>query len=261
MNANAGEPAEHRVVVFAAPEEPDELAEVLHTVLGLHLTDAMVRARNVPGLLPDALTAGQAAQLAAAIQGLGLSAEAKAAAELPDLREGQAAHHCKCTPNGLEVLGLTGGVQVVVPWNRIDLVCAGVVPQEGTRHYPTGEMAVLSAARRTPRSRLDIPATSGPELWIVSREPDHIWRIDHKRMNYEYLGDRKTESATVNFHTFLQDLVQFVPGAYLPPSTRALLANGPERLTHFASSEDLGRYAQFHLLIHRHPPLPPQEST
>jgi hypothetical protein len=70
-------------------------------------------------------------------------------------------------------------------------------------------------------------------------------------MNYEYLGERKTDSATVNFRLFLDDLLRHTPHAYVTPSTRAFLAHGAERLYHFDSTEHLQRYTQFHCLAHQ----------
>jgi hypothetical protein len=70
-------------------------------------------------------------------------------------------------------------------------------------------------------------------------------------MNYEYLGERKTDSATVNFRLFLNDLLRNAPQAYVTPSTRAFLTHGAERLYHFDTTGHLQRYAQFHYLAHQ----------
>jgi len=56
----------------------------------------------------------------------------------------------------------------------------------------------------------------------------------------------------VNFREFLHDLLQHAPQAYVTPSTRAFLEHGPERHFHFESTDQLRRYAQFHLFIRRH---------
>src|SRR6185369_9886305 len=222
-----------RVAVFAAPDEADDLSRVLSDVLGFHPTDAAIHARGMPGLLPDSLPRAKGERLAAAINGLGLHAECIPAEEIPELDHGQAVHHLRCLESGLEVVGTNGERETVVPWQDIDVICVGVVPQEAAKHYLTGEMATLSAARRTTHLALELSLPEGPELWIVCSRPFRVLRVDHKRMNYEYLGERKTDSATVNFPLFLADVLQRIPHVYLTPSTRAFLGHGAERLYRF----------------------------
>lgn len=248
--ASTHEQAFH-VVVFAAPEDLHELAQVLHDVLGMHPTDAIIHARLMPGILSDRLSRLQADRLAAAIDQLGLHAESISADEIPELDHGEAVHHVKCLETGLEIIDLRGALEARVPWDEIELICVGIVPQETARHYATNEMATLSAARRTTHLALDVPLPEGPELWIIRRSPLRAFRVDHRRMNYEYLGDRKTDSATVNFRSFLDDLLQNTPHAYVTPSTRAYLGHRAERMYHFDSTGHLLRYAQFHLLVRR----------
>jgi len=251
MKPESGQEPYFQVVVFATPDDPHDLAEVLTEVLGIHLTDAMLHARRAPGILPDRMSREQADRLAAAVDELGLHAESVSAEEIPDFGHGEAVHHVQCPEAGLDIFGLRGGLDDCVPWDEIELICVGVVPQETTRHYLTDEMATLSAARRTAPPPHDVPLSPGPELWFIRRSPPHAYRVDHKRMNYEYLGERKTDSATVNFRLFLEDLLRHAPRAYVTPSTRAFLAHGSERLYHFDSTEHLQRYAEFHYLAHR----------
>jgi hypothetical protein len=239
------------VVVFAAPDDPHDLADVLTDVLGIHPTDAMIHSRLVPGILPDRLSREQADRLAKAVNVLGLHAECVSAEEMPDFGHGEFVHHVQFPEAGLDIFGLRGGLDDCVPWDEIDLVCVGVVPQETTKHYLTNEMTTLSAARRTAPGPLEIPLSAGPELWFIRRNPYHAYRVDHKRMNYEYLGDRKTDSATVNFRIFLDDLLRNAPHTYVTPSTRAFLAHGAERLYYFESTDRLQRYTQFHYLAHQ----------
>jgi hypothetical protein len=240
------------VAVFALPEDPQVLAQVLTDVLGLHPTDAIVQARSAPGILPAHLSRDQAERLAAAIQETGIRAEVAPQDEVPDFQHESVVHHCRSTGAGLEIIAASGSLETAVPWSDIELICVGVVPQEGGRHYPVGEMSVLSAARRSPHAPLEVPASAGPELWFVRRQPFATFRIDHKRMNYESLAERKTDSATANFQLFIRDLLERAPRAYVTPSTRAFLEHGAGRLSHFDSTDQLRRYAQFHLLIRRH---------
>jgi hypothetical protein len=109
----------------------------------------------------------------------------------------------------------------------------------------------MSAARRTAPAPVDRPLPAGPEAWLIRREPSRGFRIDHKRMNYEYLGTRKTDSATANFHLLIDDIIAHCPEVYLPPATRAFLEHGPVTDYSFDSPEELKRYTVLHLLVHR----------
>jgi hypothetical protein len=240
------------VVVVAVHENLHELGKVLTQVLGMHPTDAIILARSAPGILPDRLPRDQAERLAAAIRKIGISAEVAAADEIPEFEQGEIVHHCKVAESGLEIIESHGAVETCVPWDELELICVGVVPQEAARHYPTGEMSVLSAARRSPHAPLETSHSAGPQLWFIRRDPFWAFRIDHKRMNYEYLGERKTDSATVNFRLFLHDLLEHAPHAGVTPSTRAFLEHGAERQYRFDSTDQLRLYTQFHLYLRRH---------
>lgn len=244
--------AVHRVAVFAAPDDVHDLSRVLVAVLGMHPTDAAVHARYAPGVLPDRLPAGQAAELAGAIEGIGIRAEAIAAESIPEFEHAEVVHHVRCLDAGLEILEFHGAEECVVPWGEIELVSIGQVPLETSRHYVGAEGAsVISAARRTAPGPVDRPLPAGPEAWIIRREPLRGFRIDHKRMNYEYLGTRKSDSATANFRLLIDDIIAQVPETYLPPATRAFLEHGPVTEYSFESQEALKRYTVLHLLVHR----------
>ena len=70
-------------------------------------------------------------------------------------------------------------------------------------------------------------------------------------MNYEYLGKRKTFSATANFRLFLDDVIAGARRAYLTPSTRDYLERGSVTDYSFASPDALKHDAILHLLIRR----------
>jgi hypothetical protein len=86
----------YRVVVFAAPDDPLELSEVLEETLELHATDASVHARAAPGVLPLLLTREKADRLAAGITAVGLGAEVVADTDLPALARATVVHHAAC---------------------------------------------------------------------------------------------------------------------------------------------------------------------
>jgi hypothetical protein len=241
----------YRVVVFAEPDDPHDLAEVFESVLKMHPTDAMVQARRPPGVLPTPLDREQAERLAGSIVAAGVQAEAVSASELPILEHVPAVHHARCLETGLEIIELHGWEAALVPWDVIDLLSVGQVPQETSRHFSEAQSTSIKAGRRTGPTTVETPLPPGPEAWIICSNPFRVYRIDHKRMNYEYLGERKTDSATANFQLFINDVVARARRAYLTPATRAFLERGSVGSYSFESSEDLERFTVLHLLIHR----------
>jgi hypothetical protein len=236
-----------RVAVFAAPEDLHDLGQVLTAVLGMQPIDALVVARHAPGILPDQVPPQKAAALVAAINQIGLHAEIVPAGYLPDFEHCETVHHVRNLDAVLQILGLQGEVEASVPWADIELISVGVVPLEVSKHDEAPRL--ISAARHTTHQPLNVSLPAGPELWIVHRDPLRVLRIDHRRMNYESLGESMTDSATANFRLFLDRLIQHATQAYITPSTRAFLEHGPERLYHFDTPAQLQRDTQFHLLI------------
>ncbi len=247
-SANA---AAHRVVVFAAPDDPYALRDVLMKSLGLNAIDAQVHAHAVPGVLPDHLTQQQADALAQAILELGINAAAMPHDEIPDLRESEMVHHARCRETGLEIVEIHGDSECIVPWSDLKLISLGYVPGEQSHRYPADSATVFSTAPNSHCLPLDVPALSGPEVWMIRDNPFHAYLIDHSEMNYEYLGDRKTESATSNFRLFMDDVLQHAPRTYLTPATRAFRQQGLLRHYGFHSVDELRRYTVFHLLVMR----------
>ncbi len=213
----------------------------------MHPSDAMYHARQAPGILPDVLPQDVAERIAAAVNDLGLHAEAVPQSAIPGFQHAEAVHHARCLEEGLEIVELHGQQETVVPWSDIDLVSVGQAPQEEERHYiPSDE---VSAARRAAPMDCLVTWLSGPELWLVRRDPLKAFRVDHQRMNYEYLGARKTASSTRNFRVFIGDVLAKAPAAYVTPATRAFVEHGPLRHYEFDSPDQLRQYTVFHLLI------------
>jgi hypothetical protein len=240
-----------RVAVLATPDDLQALAEVLSRVGCIHPTDAHVQARKSPGILAETFPRPLAEQLAKEIRTLGVRALAVADSAIPTLEETVATHHVRCEESGLSLRDLHGREESLIPWERIDLVSVGQVPQEHGRHFVMGDMNAVASARRTGAGSVETTGTPGPEALIVCSEPFRSLRIDHKRMNYEYLAERKTDSATANFREFLNDLVSRAPHAYLTPSTRAWLEHGSVADYSFSSAHELERNTRLHLLIQR----------
>lgn len=251
--ANPDSPADaaatHRLVVFAAPDDPHALRDLLADRLKLHATDAQIHAHAVPGVLPDSLSREQATELAEAIQSLGVAAAAIPTDEVPVFDHAEVIHHVRCLENGLEIVELHGEPECVLEWAEIGLISVGYVPQESSRHYEVGTTTFLHSAPTPPHGSHDFPSTSALEAWLIRREPLRGYRIEHNQMNYEYLGTRKTTSATHNFRLFLNDLFSRTPHAYLTPAARAYKEHGLLRHYQFHSFDEHRRYTVFHLLL------------
>jgi len=237
----------YQVVVFAAPDDPFVLCDLFVRRLDMHPIDAMTHARAVPGVLRDRLTHQAAENLAVAVNEVGLHAEVVRAADIPNFEHAEAVHHARCLEEGFEVVELHGDKESLVPWSQIELVSVGQVPQEEGRRFISNDE--VTAARRAAPMQPFVTQLVGPELWVVRRDPVKPYRVNHQRMNYEYLGSRKTASATHNFRLFVEDLVRRTASAYVTPSARAFLEHGPTRHYEFDSVDQLRQYTVFHLLI------------
>lgn len=243
--------AKNRVVIFAAPAEPEELAELLVEHLQLHPIDARVNARAVPGILPGHFSPEKAHALVEAVSQLGLAAEVIAEEDIPSLERAEDIHHPRCTEEGLAILDVRGNVERTIPWQDIEMLSIGYVPLEKVRHYVTPSTVVVRSAPKPIEPEEEVTAFTGPEAWLIVKGEPSVYRIDHKEMNYECLGDRKTTSASRNFRLFVTDLIARTPQAYLTPATHAFLRRGLMRHYLFRSSEELKRYTRFHLLLLR----------
>lgn len=240
-----------RVVVFATPDDPYALRDILMRALSLNAVDAQIHAHTVPGVLPDRMTQAQATGLVEAIQAIGVNASVFADDNIPSLDQATQLHHVRCLQKGLEVLGLTGEREELLEWADLELISIGNVPLESARHYEVQRSTVASSGPHFQHSAIDIPALTGAEVWLIGKNPYGVYRIDHTRMNYEYLGDSKSESSTANFRLMMDDLVGYASDAYLTPSTHAFINHGLLRQYAFDSPEELQRYTTFHLLLLR----------
>lgn len=251
------------VAVFAAPHDFQELRDVFRSVLGMHPTDAMIQARSTPGILAIPLDRDQAERLAQATRAIGLPTEVVADAELPSLEHAPVVHHVRCIDEGFDILELHGHEAALIPWDDVSLLSVGQVPLETARHSSEAQTTSLKAGRWVGPSTTETPLPPGPEALIVCQRPFRAFRIDHKRMNYEYLKERKTDSATTNFRRFIDDVVARARQAHLTPATRAFLESRSVDEYSFASPAELQRYTELHLLIGHHketPPPPPPAS-
>src|SRR5437660_7742142 len=105
MTVPAASDTKYRVIVYAAPDETEELGDVLESVLGLHTTDALILARTAPGPLGDKFPRDVADRLASEISQIGVRADVVPASEVPEFRNIVVVHHARCLDTGLDVLG------------------------------------------------------------------------------------------------------------------------------------------------------------
>lgn len=246
MTEDSTEPDVYRVAVFSQLADPRELSQVFQDVLQLHPTDALVRSRHVPGILTETFSEEQARTLTAAISQLGIRSSAIRAAEIPDLHHATAVHHAQCVEPGLQLIGLHGQPETLVPWSAIQMICIGETPLETSQHFPSGKWSGVSAGHHYQNPALNLACTPSLEAWITCAAPFPSLRIDHERMNYEYLGARRVDSSAVNFKQFVQDLTRQATAAMLTESTVAYLRHVEPEHYRFKSPDELIRYATLH---------------
>lgn len=248
MSADAAPLAsDQRLAIFDSTGDPHPVAEILCDVLKLVPIDAVRYARQAPGVIDLPLTAAAAERIAQFVQKLGAQTAIFPAAAIPDLPSATVVHHARIKPEAFEVVDYRGDVSDVLPWDTIGLLAIGVVPQDKSRHFPDMGPTVLAPA--PPIAPVDLPHAAGPELWLLAGEPVRAFRIDHRQMNYETLGDRKADSATASFFLFARDLAARATAARLTPSTRAYLLRDSASHYQFASSADLQRHVLLHYAI------------
>ena len=238
-----------RIVIFARPEDPADLREVLQRELGLNKVDAGISAHHAPGILPQPWPRDLAERAAAAISAAGLKAITVDQSEIPDLAHSETTHHLRCQPDGLELCDLSGAVDRTWDWSELMLVSVGRVPLEEQRHYVTDTIA---HANPVPADEyLRGGAVHGFEAWMIFDNPLRILHCDSEHMNYEYLGDRKAGSGTANFELLVADIAVHASQAFLTPATRKYLTRGPVLDYDFRDSLALREYTVTEYLLSR----------
>lgn len=231
---------DHRVAVFARPDDPADLRDLLQESLGLNRIDAGIAMHQVPGLLPQEFTREQAEQIAAAIGKLGLKAAAFATSDIPDFDHAELLHHVRCTEIGLEIAGRDGEFGRRIAWDDLRLVSIGRVPLEETRFYGTNTILRASPVLQDPYAATG--HLEGLECWLVATGPLQVWRFDSEHMNYESVDAELTASGTANFELLASEIVRHARSAHLTPAARTYLNHGPVIEYDFVSSDELRRY-------------------
>ena len=250
---------QYRLVIFDAIDDPRELRELICKATGAHPTDAVQWLARTPGLWPWPLDEAAAKALLDGLYDFGVAAEARRVDQFPDLGVPRTIHRAACLDEGLRIEGLRGEPTHWVPWDRIELICAGRIgggEEGGGAPQPKWPSAVVSGVRalalRKPRP-LNLRASKTPrepvaEVLAVRREPRVTFRFVENQMNYAYLGDRLRGSSVENFPLFLADLCDRSTDAYLTDSTRSLREARDPGGHDFPSSQALLEHATLQLL-------------
>ena len=254
-------PARYRLVIFEEIEEPHAVRDLFCRVMGIYPTDAMQWLARAPGAWPQPLEEAKVRELLDGLFELEVPAEAWRADQFPELSPARTIHRAACLKEGFRIEGLRGEPTHWVPWERIELICAGrIAAEDEYRHvqpprWPSAMVAGIRALtlmkpRPLPRhSRaMRIPRDPLGEVIIVRRDPRLTFRAVENQMNYAYLGQRLSQSAAENFPIFVADLCARAEAAYITPSTRSLLVHGEPDAHEFPSSQALLDYATHRLL-------------
>jgi hypothetical protein len=254
-------PARYRLVIFQAINEPQELRELVCRVTGMHPTDAVQWLARAPGTWPQPLGETEVRQLLDGLYESGIAAEAWRSDQFPELSPARTVHRAACLAEGFRVEGLHGEPTHWVPWDRIELICAGRIAAEDEYRHPhpprwpstvvAGIRALVlmkpqSSSRRARAMR--IPRDPVGEVVIVRRDPRIGFRVVENQMSYAYLGQRRSQSAAENFPVFVADLCARADAAYITPSTRSFLERGEPGDHEFPSAQALLDYATHRLL-------------
>jgi hypothetical protein len=254
-------PARYRLVIFQAIDEPQELRELFCRVTGMHPTDAVQWLARAPGTWPQPLEEPEVRKLLDGLYDLRIAAEAWRVDQFPELSPTRSVHRAACLAEGFRIEGLRGEPTHWVPWDRIELICAGQIGAEDEyRHvqpprWPSAMVAgfrALALMKPRPSQRharaMRIPRDPVGEVIIVRRDPRIAFRVVENQMNYAYLGQRLSQSAAENFPVFVADLCARAVEAYITPSTQSLLEHRSPGEHEFPSSQALLDYATHRML-------------
>jgi hypothetical protein len=252
---------QYRLVIFDEIAEPSELRELVCQATGMHPTDAVQWLARAPGTWPQPLEETKVRELLDGLYEAGIAAEAWRTDLFPELSPARTIHRAACLDEGFRTEGLRGEPTHWVPWDRIELICAGKISAEDefrNVHGPRWPSTVVSGIRALalmkpqPVSRraraARVPRDPVGEAIIVRRDPRIAFRVVENQMSYTYLGKRLSHSAAENFPVFLADLCARADTAYITPSTRSLLERRKPPEHEFRSSQALLEYATHRLL-------------
>jgi hypothetical protein len=252
--------AQYRLVVFDEIDNPHPVRDLFASATGTHPTDAMQWVARAPGVWPKPLDETATRKLLDGLFELEIAAEAWRIDKFPDLGIPRTIHVAACADEGFRVHGLRGEPTHWVPWDKFELISAGLIDAEDEFRDvspPSWLTAINSGARlllgrnpsRPRRARaMRIPRDPMPELLLVRRDPRVTFRIVAGKMSYAYLGDRLRPTAAENFPIFLADLCTRATSAYLTSPTRDMLNGDVTEDDVFPDSQALLDYSLHRLL-------------
>jgi len=240
----------YRILVLSVPEDPAEFTPILIEHLNLNKVDARILQRNLPGLIPTPLPKERVDAFCKKLHDLEGYAVSLLADEIPSLDRPIELHHAGCSDDGLAMYDLDGNISETIPPDDLELLSLGALPTEQSRREVDFEPP-LHTSTGPKGSNLDLPAMMGAEAYLIAENPYRVYHINHNEMNYEYLKDRKSTSATANFRQFADDLIAMSEGLYLTPASRAFTNHGLLSQYQFSTPEAFRRMTLFHLLICR----------
>jgi hypothetical protein len=249
----------YRLVVFDEIEDLPPVRDLFVAVTGTHPTDATQWVARVPGVWPRPLDEAMTRKLLDGLYELEIAAEAWRLDKFPDLGTPRNVHVAACTDGGFRVMGLRGEPTHWVPWDKFELISAGLIaaedefrevsPQTWISAINSGARLMLGRSPRPRRARaIRIPRDPMPEVLLVRKDPRVTFRIVAGQMNYAYLNERLRPSAAENFPLLLADLCSHAKEAYLTYPTRALLAGEATEDDVFPDSQALLDYTLHRLL-------------
>ncbi|MBD3673633.1 MAG: hypothetical protein HUJ26_08935 [Planctomycetaceae bacterium] len=240
----------YRVLILSVPEDPADLTTILTEELDLNKVDARILQHNLPGLIPNAVPQELAEKLCQRLHDVEGYAIRIAADEIPNLSKPIHLHHAACADEGFEIFDLQGNIETTIPYGDLELLSIGALPTEKSHREVENQTLVHpSAGPRT--TKVDLPSMMGAEAYLIAENPFRVYLINQNEMNYAYLEDRKTTSATANFRLFVDDILAQARDLYLTPAARAFTNHGLLNHYQFDSPESLRRHTLFHLLICR----------
>ncbi len=224
-----------------------ELARILSSALSVSVQDAAVRLRRTWGVLHKTGSLEEARALSQKLAAGGFacavlsSSNVKAFPALKPIRKAVPAGEGLIIPeSGTMDAPYAKGREVLVPWDRFSLVCAGsffeedpmAAPQEEKQQEEISGVKVVAAVAlmaatgmpsfgklRPKKSPSDGGQSKGKMkefnfyLDLISAEGPGSLRICGGAFDYSYLGARKEPSALLNFRKLVPDVLRCLPGA------------------------------------------------
>ncbi len=213
------------------------------------------------GAWPKPLEEAEVRQLLDGLYDLKIAAEAWRSDLFPELSPARTVHRAACLAEGFRTEGLRGEPTHWVPWDRIELICAGRIAAEDefrnvqSPRWPSTIVAGFRAlalmkprfpsrrarATRIPRDpgrRGDHRPPRAADRLPRRREPDELrlpWRTPEPVGRRQFPGVRRRP-------------LRRADAAYITPSTRSLLEGRDAGDCEFPSSQALLDYATHRLL-------------